>query len=235
MQRLSSLIASGLLLGIILISVTIVATTATPNRTHLHTSTSLVVSTVATKTNMTKLVVRIAFPNGTTPDVGELKIGSISGERVGSQFVFDNVTPGTYQLNFSKALGIYFPAANVKILPGLNSLNVTVYQLEVFQIVVTQGPSLNGSTPAPIIRVPNDTVVQFEILNNTTLIQNLAVVDTLNNTEYSNVLFNSLSETISAGGSANDTFVVSQSGTFYYACLIGNDAKAGEYGFFLVQ
>ena len=209
--------------------------TATPSRGSLETTSSLVVSTVASKTNRTQLVVRIAFPNGSSPNVGDLFAGSLEAQHQDNKYVFNNVTPGLYQLNFSGSPGIYFPISSAKVLAGLNSLNVTVYQLETFDIVVTEGPMFNNSTPAPLIQVPNDTVVQFAIHNNTTLIQNVAVVDSLNNTEYSSVLFNSLSETIGAGGSSNDTFLVSKTGGFFYACLIGNDAKLGEFGLFLVN
>lgn len=229
------MIASALLLSVILVSVTVVAMSATRPRGNLQTSSSLVVSTVASKTNSTDLVVRLAFPNGTNPKVGALQAGSLQGRLLEGNYVFNNVTPGVYPLNFTGGPNIYFPSATVKVSAGVNSLNVTVYQLETFDILVGTGPLLNGSTPAPTIQVTNDTVVRFAIHNNTTLIQNLAIVGSLNNTEYSNVLFNSLSETISAGGSANDTFLVSNTGSYFYACLIGNDARLGEYGYFLVN
>ena len=211
-----------------------VALTTTPSRGELQTSTTLVVSRVTTRTNTTELDVRLLFPNGTAPNFGDLYAGSFEGNRVDGRYVFDNMTPGLYELNFTGVTGIYFPSASVKVTTGLNTLNVTVYQLEVFNIVVTPGPELNSSTPAPTISVFNNTVVRFEIYNNTTLIQNLAVTSTLNNTNYSSILFDSLSNNVGAGGSANDTFIVSKVGKFYYECLIGNDAKDGEYGEFLV-
>ena len=57
----------------------------------------------------------------------------------------------------------------------------------------------------------------------------------LYNTSVSNVLFNSLSNTINAGGTSNDTFIVSKIGTFYYQSMVGNQARQGEYGYFTVE
>lgn len=66
-------------------------------------------------------------------------------------------------------------------------------------------------------------------------IHNVAVVSTLYGTNYSTILFNSLSNTFTTGGSVNDTFIVSRTGTFYNECLIGNHAKDGEFGLFIVE
>jgi hypothetical protein len=234
LQRLYSLIASGLLLSVILASITIVAITTTPNREQALTSTSLIVSRETSSTNLTTLAVKLFFPNGTGENVGEMYAGSFESQHVRNQYLFDNITPGTYQRNLTGASGIYFPSGAVRVSSGTNFLNITVYQLEAFDIVVTAGPTLNYSSPGPTITVLNGTMVRFAIYNNTTLIQNLAVVKMLNNTESSNVLFNSSSDTINAGGSVNDTFVVSKVGSFFYECLIGNDARDGESGQFIV-
>lgn len=235
MQRSSSLLASGLLLLIILLSVSLVALTATPSRGVLQTATSIVVKRETTKTNTTFLAVKLSFPNGTIPQVGTMNAGTFESEFIDRQYVFGNITPGQYKLNWSGSPDIYFPSVQVEVTPGMNSLNITVFQQESFDIFVTAGPELNGTVPAPSIRVLNNTVVQFFIHNNTTLIQNLAVVSSLNNTNYSSIMFNSLSNNIGAGGSSNDTFVVSHAGKFFYECLIGNDARAGEYGEFIVD
>ena len=234
MQRSSSLIASGLLLTFILLSVSLVALTTTPSRGIIETTTSVVVSRETSKTNTTVLAVRLYFPNGTSPQAGNMDAGSYHSEFIDNQYVFGGIAPGNYQLNWTGGPDIFFPSVQVKVTPGINSLNVSVFQLETFDIIVTAGPELNGSVPAPTIKVPNNTVVQFYIHNNTTLIQNLAIVSSLNNTNFSSIMFNSLSNNIGAGGSTNDTFIVNRTGNFFYECLIGNDARAGEYGEFLV-
>jgi len=196
---------------------------------------TIVASTTTAATNSTNLVVQLFFPNGTSVNSGEMTAGSLQSKHLNDQYLFDNITAGMYQLNFTNSGAVYFPATQVKVSNGVNVLNVTVYQLEVFHIIVNSGPTLNNTVPAPPISVLNDTVVQFVIYNNTTLIQNLAVVNTLYNSNYSNILFNSLSDSVSAGGTVNEIVHVSKIGLFYYECLIGNDAKDGEYGYFQVE
>ena len=161
--------------------------------------------------------------------------GSIGSQSFSDKYEFSPIDPGTYDLNLSDVSGVYLAPSSVKVLQGVDELNATVYPLSVFRIVETPNLSLNGTQPGPDIIVKNATAVTFIVNNNTTLIQNLAVVSNLYNTNYSSVLFDSLSNTINAGGTVNQTFVVNQEGYFYYTCLIGNDAKAGEFGPFVVS
>jgi hypothetical protein len=233
MDRSSSLLASGLLLVVIIISTGVAATLATPARGN-PTPSTLVPLTTSAPNNTTELIIRLYYSNGTEITSGKMFAGTIESNATNSEYMFKDILPGIYQLNITGVPEVYMPSASVKVVTGINLLNVTVYQERTFYIVETANLSFNNTEPGPSINVKNGTAVTFIIYNNTTLIQNVAVVNSLYNTNYSSVLFNSLSNTITAGGSVNDTFIVTQAGNFYYECLIGNDAKAGEYGFFVV-
>ncbi len=195
-------------------------------------SSILVASTSTGVTNASSLVIRLSYPNGTVVSSGMMFAGSMQSVTVANHYVFNNTSPGTYALNITGVKGIYLPPTSVKVFSGLNNLNITVYQLSTFVLVQFPNLSFNGTQPGPEIKVPNGTAVRFVVINNTTLIQNVAVTRTLYNSSFSNVLFNSLSDTLSAGGTVNATFIVSETGLFYYQCLIGNDARVGEYGYF---
>lgn len=234
MRRISSLVASSLLLTLIILSTSLVALIATPTRGQPLTST-LIPITSSVSTNTTKLAIDMYFPNGTRESSGEIFAGAFKSTLLDNQYVFDNIIPGIYSLNTTGIPNVYLPSTSVKVIAGLNSLNITAYQIAVFPLTETPNLSFNGTQPGPTIIVKNNTAVMLIIHNNTTLIHNVAVVSTLYDTNYSTILFNSLSNTITAGGSVNDTFIVSRTGTFYYECLIGNHAKDGEFGLFIVE
>lgn len=150
------------------------------------------------------------------------------------QFVLDDLAPGNYQLNLTGVNNTYLPPISAHVSPGSNFLNLTVYQLLVFRLIASQNLSFNGTQPSPTISVSNSSAVQIVIQNNTTQVFNVAVVSALYNNSADNVLFDSLSNTISAGGSVVTTFIVSEVGTFYYQSMTGNQAREGEWGYFTV-
>ena len=233
LRRIASIVASALLLSVIIIATAFAAILSVPNAAAPPTVISVSVNSSAT-TKSTSLFVRLSFPNGTIFTDGRMYAGSIRSQVFSDKYEFSPIDPGTYDLNLGNVSGVYLPPSSVKVLQGVDELNVTVYPLSVFRIVETPNLSLNNTRPGPEIIVKNSTAVTFIVNNNTTLIQNLAVVSNLYNTNYSSVLFDSLSSTINAGGTVNQTFVVDQVGYFYYTCLIGNDASTGEFGLFVV-
>jgi lipoprotein-anchoring transpeptidase ErfK/SrfK len=160
--------------------------------------------------------------------------GSVPSNTTSNNYEFSPINPGSYSLNLTGVPGVYFPAITTQVSPGVNLLSVVVFALKVFVLIATSNLSFNGTQPGPIITVRNNTAVRLVIHNNTTQIFNVAVVSSLYNTSTSNVLFNSLSSTVNAGGTLNDTFIVTKIGTFYYQSLIGNQAREGEYGYFTV-
>jgi hypothetical protein len=195
-------------------------------------------ATTATKiptiTNSTQLSVTASFPNGTKLSNGTLYAGTIGANLTSGHFNFNNLGPGSYQLNLTGTPNTYLPPVRAQVSLGLNFLNLTVYQLAIVHLTDNSSLSFNGTQPGPTIEVKNGTATKLVIQNNTTQVFNIAVVSDLYNTSSSNILFNSLSSTTSAGGSVNDTFIVSQVGEFYYQSMTGNQAKQGEYGFFTV-
>jgi hypothetical protein len=236
LQRSASLIASAALLLSIIAATAIAAHYATPIRgqppTHTITATTTVVSTTNTTT---RLMVTLEFPNGSRLETGNLTANGLLGSFSSGEFNFSGIRPGTYQFNLTGAPSTYLPPISAQVSPGENFLNLTIYQLAVFHLVNTPNLAFNGTQPGPIINVKNATAVRLVIYNNTTQIFNVAVVRDLYNTSLDNVLFNSLSSTISAGGSVNGTFIASAVGTFYYQSMTGNQAKQGEYGYFTVS
>jgi Multicopper oxidase len=160
--------------------------------------------------------------------------GSIGANATSGQFMFNGLNPGNYQLNLTNAGDVYLPPTSARISSGVNVLNLTVYQLTIFRLTDNSSLSFNGTQPAPSIYVRNGTATRLVIQNNTTQVFNVAVVASLYNTTIANTLFDSLSSTISAGGSVNDTFIVSEVGSFYYQSMTGNQARQGEYGSFIV-
>ncbi len=149
-------------------------------------------------------------------------------------FYFSPIKPGTYDLNLSGAPAVYLPPTVVKVVGGNSLLRLFVYALETFRLSETQGLSINGTQPGPPIQVNNGTAVRIIMYNNSTLVHDFSVVQDLGNTDYSNVIFDSLSATVTSGGVVTDTFVVNKIGLFYYKCLIGSHSAAGEWGAFEV-
>lgn len=113
-------------------------------------------------------------------------------------------------------------------------VNETIHPLRFFVLIETSGLAYNGTQPGPQLNVINGTAVKVEIFNNTSQINDFAVVvRNLSYTNQSNVLFNSLSNNLSPGGSTNDTFIVRTTGSYFYTSLIGSQSKDGEYGHFV--
>ena len=176
----------------------------------------------------------LSFPNRTKFTNGTLVSGKLNANLTSAGFVFTGLTPGNYALNLTTTIKVFLPPVSASVSSGSNALNLTVYQLSTFGIIVNATLAFNGTQPGPPITVKNGTAVRLMIQNNTTQVFNIAVVRNLFNTSSDNVQFNSLSSTISAGGSVNDTFIVSVVGAFYYQSMIENQAKQGEYGNFTV-
>jgi hypothetical protein len=234
-QRSASLIASAALLLSIITATAIAAHYATPTRGQPSVQTISATKTPTITNISADLIVEVSYPNGSRLASGTLSAGSLSVTSNSSMFTFAGIKPGSYALNLTGVNGTYFPPTTAQVVAGANVLNLTVYQLATFDLVDTSNLAFNGSQPGPVIDVNNGTAVTLVIRNNTTQVFNVAVVDNLFNTSVANVLFNSLSSTISAGGSVNDTFITSGVGTFYYQSMTGNQAKQGEYGYFTVS
>lgn len=233
MHRASVIFGTALLLSIILAATVLASIVYMPRRSTPQPTTTALVSTSSAPSNETKLVVRARLPNGTNFSSGLLHAGDFSTNASSNQqYVFSKINPGTYPLSFTEAGTIYLPPTNVKVSAGLNHANITIYPLSIFVIYETDGLSLNGTQPGPTIQVMNGTAVQLVIRNNTTLIHSLAVVESVANESSANILFNSLSDTLNAGGTTNATFVVTMPGSFFYEDIIGNHARVGEYGVF---
>jgi hypothetical protein len=181
------------------------------------------------------LLLQLSLPNGTRFGAGRVFAGSFGSNFNRSAYLIEPISPGTYSLNMTNASNIFFPPTTVRLVQGINLVNLTVYPLSVFVVFATPNLTLNKTQPGPVIAVRNTTAVEFVFHNNTTLVQDIAVTRSLYNTSASSILFDSLSSSVSAGGSVNDTFIVSQAGSFYYDCLIGNDASGGEWGVFSVS
>lgn len=236
LQRFVSLIASAVLLLCIIAATAIAAHYATPTRGQVspHTISATTSVTSTTNTNSTLMVVMF-FPNGTGFTSGNLSADGHPGIlQSDQQYFFSGLKPGTYQLNLTTSESVFLPPTSAQLSPGTNSLNLTVHQLNIFRLVNTPNLAFNNTQPGPNINVKNGTAVRLMISNNTTQVFNVAVVQDLYNISSSNVLFDSLSNTISAGGSVNDTFIASSAGTFYYQSMTANQAKQGEYGNFTV-
>jgi hypothetical protein len=163
-----------------------------------------------------------------------VSIGDYPSTVVNGSYYFPDVAPGTYTLNVTDSVTFFAPES-IKLSKGINYVNTTIYPLQSFRLVETGALTYNGTQPGPPIIVQNGTAVRVEIMNNTTQINDFAVVASLSNFSESNILFNSLSNTLSPGGSTNDTFIVNTIGDYYYTSLIGSQSKDGQYGFFFVE
>ena len=239
MKTASAILGTSLLLGVLIVGTVVAATfykipkieTVAPSTSTIVASTSSVKSTTS---ESTELFVRLIFPNRTESTKGILSAGPFSANGTSGAYPFPKITPGNYTLSLSGAPEVYLPPTTLDVSLGSNYANVTVYKLNTFLLYDTNGLTLNGTQPGPPIQVANGTAVRIVLRNNTTLIHNIAVVKNLSNTNSSNIMFDSTSQTLNAGGTTNDTFVVTIPGSYYYADLIGNYAHDGEWGFFLV-
>jgi hypothetical protein len=229
-----ALAGSSVLLAVLIIGVSLAAYALTPMRGGPSTSTVVVHTSSSNNLNETNLILSLKLPNGTSFTSGTAFVGSYASSVVNGSYLFSNITPGTYSLNYTGAPNIFIPPFTMKLSKGVNFVNETIYPLRFFVLVETSGLSYNGTQPGPSLSVRNNTAVRIEIFNNTTQINNFAVVLNLANVSQTNVLFNSLSNNLSPGGSTNDTFIVSRTGPFYYTSLIGSQSKDGENGRFLV-
>ncbi len=192
-------------------------------------------TSVTTSSNVTELAVTMTFPNGSSFQSGVLYAGALASNVSNSQYLFQKITPGIYPLSLKETSDVYLPPTNVELSSGLNYVNITVYELSTYVLYFDNGVEINGTQPGPSIFAQNASAVELSIINNTTLIHDLGVVSILGNESASNVLFNSLSVALNAGGSTNDTFIVSSPGAYYYEDLIGSHALDGDYGYFIVN
>jgi hypothetical protein len=237
LQRSSSLIASAVLLLCIISATALAAHFSTPVRGQPSVSTvsATTVKNELTATNSTQLSVTLSFPNGTRLTNGSLYAGTQLANLTADHFLLTGLASGSYPLNLTGETNTYLPPTSAQVSTGLNLLNLTVYQLSTLRLVVNGSLSFNGTQPGPSINVGNASAIKLIIENNTTQVFDVAVVYNLYNTSSANVLFDSLSSTISAGGSVSDTFIVSRIGTFFYQSMTGNQAKQGENGDFVVN
>jgi Multicopper oxidase len=226
-----ALFGSVLLLGILIIGVSLAAYALTPSRGAPKTTT-VTVQTTANTLKQTDLVLTLILPNGTHFVSGKAQIGLYSPRTVNGSYYFQNINPGMYSLNLTGAPGFFVLPFTMKLVEGVKNLvNETIYPLQYFVLVETSGLSYNDTQPGPLMKVHNATAVTVEILNNTTQINNFAIVLSLSNSSQSNIMFNSLSDNLPPGGSTNDTFIVNSLGSFYYTSLIGSQSKDGQYGY----
>jgi hypothetical protein len=247
MNRTPALIATALLLSLVVAGTTFSAILYVPQKSFpVHAvTTTITAHPIATTTaqtsnsssstaNQTELIVSMHFPNGSSSDSGVLYAGTQSVNSSNGEYNFSKITPGIYPLSLKKASNVYLSPTNVQLSSGVNHVDVLVYAVSIFVLYFNNGLSINGTQPGPPIIVSNASAVELVIFNNTTLIHNLGIVESLTNQNSSNVLFDSLSLTLNAGGSTNDTFVVNKSGSYYYEDLIGNHGHDGDYGSFYV-
>jgi FtsP/CotA-like multicopper oxidase with cupredoxin domain len=199
-------------------------------------STSVIVATTSsTSINATKLIISLQLSNGTMYTSGSLFAGQYQSSYLNGSYVFQDIPPASYSLNFTGPNNIFFPPLKIVVQRGVNLVKAAIFPLESLKLVETSGFAYNGTLPGPTIDVRNGTAMRIELFNNTTQITDLAIVNSLSNFNQSSVEFNSVSNTLSPGGSTNDTFIVSSLGTFYYTSLIGSQARNGQYGHFIVS
>jgi len=222
------------LLFIILTATVATSIILSESRTQTTSKTTTVITPSIATANETRLVINLAFPNGTRFNGGDLVAGSTITKGANGSYTFTTLIPGNYSLSFQGNESVYLPPTTVHLSPGISFANLTIYRMEIYTLIETANLGYNNSQPGPLIQVPNGTAVRIVLHNNTTLIHNLAIVQTLGNVSGSNIMFASLSDTLNAGGSTNDTFFVNKVGAFYYECLIGSHARDGEYGYFIV-
>jgi hypothetical protein len=230
-----AMLGSGLLIAILVVGISLAAYAVTPIR-GAPSAKVVVPSTSPNGLNQTSLILTLKLPNRTGFTSGMAFISSYKSNLVNGSYYFQNITAGSYTLNYTGAPNFFIPPFTMILKKGVKNLvNETIYPLSSIALFETSGLSYNGTQPGPQITVKNDTAVRVEILNNTTQINNFAVVVSLANVTLPTVLFNSLSNNLSPGGSTNDTFIVNATGSYYYTSLIGSQSKDGEYGHFVIQ
>ncbi|MHB1908908.1 MAG: multicopper oxidase domain-containing protein [Nitrososphaerales archaeon] len=234
MHRESALIGSAGLLVILIIGVIITAYIYTPVR-GVAPKTVIVASTSSAERNQTELVLGLRLSNGSIFDEGNLTLGTYNSQVINQSYIFQNISPGSYSLNLTDVSGFFLPPATLEISKGENFARATIYPLVTFSLIETGALTYNGTRPGPSIVVKNGTAIILSLTNNTTQINDFAVVRDLGNTSQSNVLFNSLSNTLGPGGSSSDIFIVSSPGFYYYTSLIGSQSKDGQFGYFLAN
>ena len=228
----AALMGSGLLLVVLIIGVSLAAYTLTPQR-GAPSSTVVVASNPSTNLNGTTLLLSLKLPNGTRFTSASVAIGPYFSVVANQSYYFKDAAPGTYSFNMTGAPNYVLPAT-VKLAKGANYANLTVYPLQTIALVEGPGLQYNDTQPGPPIFVRNSTAVKVQIFNNSSQINDFAVVSNLNNFSAPNVLFSSVSETLLPGGSTNATFIVDTVGSLFYTSLIASQAKAGQYGYFYV-
>ena len=231
MRKSYAIVGSGVLLAILIVGISLAAYALTPFRGTPSTKV-IVANTSSNSLNETNLILTLKLPNGTNFTSGKAFVGSYQSIVSNGSYFFNNIKPGSYSLNFTGATSFFVPPLTMKLSDGTNLVNETIYPLRFFVLFEPSGLAYNGTQPGPQLNVKNGTAVEVEIFNNTTQINNFAVVRNLSDANQSNVLFNSLSDNLSPGGSTNDTFVVSSTGSYFYTSLIGSQSKDGEYGRF---
>lgn len=227
--------ATSLLLLLIIGATVIVAIAFPPAPASPKPTTPVVSATTTASANVTKLEIILAFPNGTRFSSGSLSAAGMKSQLYNESYLFSAISPGNYSLAYLGNVSVYLPPTTISVSSGLNVAKLTVYAMVTIVLVNSPNLAFNSTTPGPTILVNNGTAVRLTLKNNSSLIHDVAVVRTLGNVSTSNVLFGSTSDTLNAGGTTNDTFVVNTPGSFYYQDLIGNHAKDGEYGYFIVQ
>lgn len=232
MRKSYAMAGSGVLLAILIVGISLAAYALTPARGTPSTKV-IVANTSSNSLNETNLLLTLKLPNGTNFTSGEAFVDSYQSIVSNGSYFFKNIKPGSYSLNFTGATSFFVPPLTMKLSNGTNLVNETIYPLRFFVLFETAGLSYNGTRPGPQLNVNNGTAVKVEIFNNTTQINDFAVVRNLSDANQSNVLFNSLSDNLSPGGSTNDTLIVSSAGSYYYTSLIGSQSKDGEYGHFV--
>jgi hypothetical protein len=234
LRTTSALIGSALLLIILLVGVTIAAYVLTPVKGS-PTSLTVIAKTSSTSNfNSTELILTLKLPNGSRFTSGVVNAGPFGSTVENNSYVFRNIQPGNYVLNLTRAPNFFLPES-IKLGKGINFVNLTIYPLFTFRLIVNPGLKYNTTSPGPLIAVSNASAVRLQVFNNSSQINNIAIVNSLTNFTEQNILFNSVSNSLSPGGSTNDTFIVTSNGFFYYASLFASQAKDGQYGYFYVK
>ncbi|MFI5421361.1 MAG: hypothetical protein ACHQ1H_10385, partial [Nitrososphaerales archaeon] len=111
MNRLASIIASGIVLAIILGATAFVALVSAPDRGKPPATvlTATGATTTTKTTNSTELIVHLTFPNGTRLGSGIMFANNLESKNISEKFVFSPITPGTYELNLTGVPGVFLP------------------------------------------------------------------------------------------------------------------------------
>jgi Multicopper oxidase len=239
LNKTTALIGTALLLTVIILGTALTAFLFTPQGSRQSATTQRITASISSvgSNATTELVLSLRFPNGTKFSAGSLiAAGSTLSKPVNGDYFFSHLTPGNYSITTASSFpsGLYLPSNTIGVNSGRNFANLTLYTLQVFVLIQTSGLSYNGTQPGPAIHGKNESAVRIVLRNNTTLIHNIAIVQTLGNSNATNILFSSNSNSLNPGGTTNDTFIVNEAGSFFYSCLIGSHSSDGEWGVFEV-